>query len=50
MDKEETQEIPAGAAYVNFAFSGADGMRAGRYNVQADVADMPVGLVDFTVE
>lgn len=50
VDKDESKPIPPGAAYVNFSFSGADGMRAGDYNVQADVNDMPVGLVDFTVE
>lgn len=50
VDKEETKPVPAGAAYVNFSFSEADGMRAGDYNVQVDVNDVPVGLVDFTVE
>ena len=50
LDKEESKPIPAGAAYVNFSFAGTDGMRAGDYNVQADVADVPVGIVDFTVE
>lgn len=50
VDKDESKPVPAGAAYVNFAFSADDGLRAGDYNVQADVNDQPVGLVDFTVE
>lgn len=50
VDKDESKPVPAGAAYVNFSFSAEDGLRAGDYNVQADVNDQPVGLVDFTVE
>lgn len=50
VDKDEDKPVPAGAAYVNFSFSAEDGLRAGDYNVQADVNDEPVGLVDFSVE
>ena len=50
VDKQERKPVPAGASYVNFSFSGADGMRQGAYNVQADVNDVPVGIADFNVE
>lgn len=50
VDKDENKPVPAGAGYVNFSFSSEDGLRAGDYNVQADVNDEPVGLVDFSVE
>lgn len=50
VDKDESKPIAAGTSYVDFSFSSADGMRAGAYNVQADVNDVPVGLVDFRVE
>lgn len=50
VDKQEQKQLDAGVDYVNFAFSGADGMRAGEYNVQADVNNVPVGIADFTVQ
>ena len=48
--KEERKRIEAGAEHVDFAFSRADGMKAGKYSVQVDVADKPVGIVDFSVQ
>lgn len=48
--KEERKRIEAGAEYVNFAFSRADGMKTGKYSVQVDVAEKPVGIVDFSVQ
>lgn len=50
VDKDESRPIGTGSSYASFSFSSADGMRAGDYNVQVDVNDVPVGLVDFTVE
>lgn len=37
-------------AHVAFAFSRADGMKPGKYNVGIDVDDVPVGLADFKVQ
>lgn len=48
--KEETRPLPAGAQYVNFSFSRADGMKPGDWNVQIDVDFKPVGIVDFKVK
>ena len=48
--KEEMKDVPAGAQHVNFAFSAADGMKPGNYNVQIDVNFEPVGIVDFRVQ
>lgn len=47
--KEERKAIPAGAGFVNFSLSRADGMTAGQYTAQVDVGDMPVGIVNFSV-
>lgn len=35
---------------VSFEFSRADGMKAGKYNVEIDVDGVPAGIVDFTVQ
>lgn len=35
---------------VNFQFSRAEGMKAGKYNVEIDVDGVPAGIVDFTVQ
>ena len=35
---------------VSFQFSRADGMKAGKYNVEIDVDGVPAGIVDFTVQ
>lgn len=48
--KEERKPIPAGAEFMNFQFSRADGMKPGKYNVQIDVDLKPVGIVDFKVD
>ena len=48
--KEERKPIPSGDKYVNFHFSKADGLRVGKYTVQFDVAEVPVGIVDFSVQ
>lgn len=46
--KEE--EKPLSGDNVNFQFSRADGMKAGKYNVEIDVDGVPAGIVDFTVQ
>ena len=46
--KEE--EKPLSGENVNFQFSRADGMKAGKYNVEIDVDGVPAGIVDFTVQ
>ena len=46
--KEETKEISG--EFVTFAFSKADGMKPGKYNVEIGVDDKPVGIVDFVVQ
>jgi hypothetical protein len=46
--KEE--EKPVAGDNVNFGFSRADGMKAGKYNVEIDVDGVPAGIVDFTVQ
>lgn len=48
--KDEQKVIPAGAEYVSFTLSKADGMVPGQYNAQVDIGDAPVGIVGFTVE
>ena len=48
--KEERKPIPSGDKYVNIHFSKADGLRLGKYTVQFDVAEVPVGIVDFSVQ
>lgn len=48
--KEERKPIPAGAKFVNFSLSQADGMKPGTYTAQADIGDTPVGMADFTVK
>lgn len=45
--KEEEKKVGAGP--VNFEFSQADGLKVGKYNVQIDVNDRPVGIVDVVV-
>lgn len=45
--KDETKEISG--QFVTFQFSAADGMKAGKYNVEIGVNDKPVGIVDFVV-
>lgn len=46
--KEETK--PLGSTGVWFAFSAADGMKPGRYNVEIDYDMMPVGIADFEIK
>lgn len=46
--KEERKKIGAGE-FVNFSFGRADGLAAGKFMVQVDVADQPVGMTDFQV-
>jgi predicted small lipoprotein YifL len=46
--KEEAK--PVEGEYLNFQFSQADGMKPGKYNVEIDIDDKPVGIVDFTVQ
>jgi len=46
--KEE--EKPVDGNVISFGFSQADGMRAGAYNVQIDIDDVPVGIADFKVQ
>jgi hypothetical protein len=46
--KEEAK--PVSGEYLNFQFSQADGMKPGKYNVEIDINDKPVGIVDFTVQ
>ncbi|WP_152984205.1 hypothetical protein [Stenotrophomonas nitritireducens] len=48
--KNERKPILAGANFVSFSLSKADGMEAGGYTVQADIGDAPVGMADFTVK
>ena len=44
------EEKPLSGENVNFQFSRADGMKAGKYNVEVDVDGVPAGIVDFTVQ
>jgi hypothetical protein len=46
--KEEQKAISG--ENVNFQFSRADGMKAGKYNVEIDVDGVPAGIVDITVQ
>lgn len=46
-DKEETKDVADDGAV--FTFDKASGMKPGRYSVQVDVGDKPVGIVDFEV-
>lgn len=48
--KDERKPIPAGAKFLNFSLSKADGMEAGSYTAQVDIDDAPVGMADFTVK
>ncbi|MGI8559860.1 MAG: hypothetical protein ACR2J7_00155 [Luteimonas sp.] len=49
--KEETAELASGGRQTTrFAFSKADGMVPGKYNVQIDVDMVPVGIADFAVK
>lgn len=48
--KQERKQIPSGEKYVNFSFAKADGLRPGKYTVQVDVGDVPVGIMDFSVQ
>lgn len=48
--KSEHKPIPAGAKFVSFSLSKADGMEAGGYTAQVDIGDAPVGMADFTVK
>lgn len=45
--KEEERASSGGV--VNFRFTPADGMKPGKYNVEIDVNDVPIGIVDFVV-
>ena len=47
--KMETKRLAAGAQDVQFSFAQADGMKAGKYNVQIDADMTPIGIVDFQV-
>lgn len=46
--KEEEKKISGDV--IDFSFTQADGMKAGKYNVEIDVNDVPVGIVDFVVK
>lgn len=46
--KEEEKTVGSGAT--NFEFGQADGMKAGKYNVEIHVNDKPVGIVDMVVQ
>lgn len=46
--KEEEKKVSSGP--VSFEFSKADGMKPGKYNVEIDVNDRPVGIVDVEVK
>ena len=46
--KEEAK--PVAGEFLSFQFSQADGMKPGKYNVEIDINDKPVGIVDFTVQ
>lgn len=45
--KQESRPVENGG--VSYTFSKADGMKAGKYNVEIDLADRPIGLVEFEV-
>lgn len=45
--KEEEKAVSGDV--VSFRFSQADGMKPGKYNVEIDINDKPVGIVDFVV-
>ena len=49
MSHKEEQK-PVSGSIVNFDFKRADGMKAGRYNVEIGVDDKPIGIVDFVVQ
>lgn len=46
--KEEEKAVAGDV--INFSFSQADGMKAGAYNVEIDLNDVPVGIADFKVQ
>ncbi|MGN6113487.1 MAG: hypothetical protein ACTHOC_10910 [Luteimonas sp.] len=46
----EEEEKAITGANVDFAFSRADGMVPGKYNVEIDVDGVPAGIVDFSVQ
>ncbi|GAB1406563.1 hypothetical protein MASR1M8_04820 [Thermomonas brevis] len=45
--KEEQKPVTGNT--VSFDFKQADGMKAGKYNVEIGVDDKPIGIVDFVV-
>lgn len=47
--KQERKPVGPGAEHVSFSLSRADGMKAGSFMVQVDVAGKPVGMADFSV-
>lgn len=47
--KEERKAVAAGAQFVNFSLGRADGLVAGAFMAQVDVAGQPLGMADFTV-
>lgn len=49
--KMETQKLGSNDAQpVSFAFTAADGMKPGKYNVEIDVDMIPIGIADFQVK
>lgn len=46
--KQEDKKISGDR--VSFKFGRTDGMKAGHYNVEIDINDVPVGIADFTVQ
>lgn len=47
--KEERKAVAAGAQFVNFSLGRAEGLTAGAFMAQVDVAGQPLGMADFTV-
>lgn len=48
--KEEAKKVTAGAKYLTFDFSKANGMKPGSYMVQLDVNGTPAGILDIVVK
>lgn len=48
--KEEVKKVTAGAKYLTFDFSKANGMKRGSYMVQLDVNGAPAGILDIVVK
>ncbi|WP_133480175.1 hypothetical protein [Cognatilysobacter segetis] len=46
---EERGPLPAGT-FGHYTFSKAEGMQPGRYNVEVQIANRPIGISDFVVQ